>query len=134
MSGFGPILAGGVSAQILSTQAVSQVAAGNNHTLFVESDGSLWGTGDNSDDGQLGNTPQGGSPFPVEIVVPAPPGLAIILPAVRLAVRLQPCTAGIVERRLSRAGQRERPEHSHQSHVQPGAVLSVEPVIESIYL
>ena len=36
-----------------SAQTVTRVAAGRSHTLFVESDGTLWGMGDN-EYGQLG--------------------------------------------------------------------------------
>jgi alpha-tubulin suppressor-like RCC1 family protein len=50
-----PALIAGLDAraQIVSTQAVTQIACGGNHSLFTMADGSLWVIGDNSY-GQLG--------------------------------------------------------------------------------
>lgn len=39
-----------------------QIAAGNNHSLFLKSDGSLWGMGEN-DYGQLGDGTYGTRPY-----------------------------------------------------------------------
>ena len=49
------------------TSGVSQIAAGENHSLFVKTDGSLWGMGSNQF-GQLGLTGTGQTTLPRKII------------------------------------------------------------------
>lgn len=74
--GLGPGAESDVPEEIVSSNVVA-VTAGLDFGLFIKSDGSLWGMGDNFY-GQLGNTSLDPS-FPVEIVAPPPPQLAITL-------------------------------------------------------
>src|SRR5208282_5923984 len=55
--------------KVLATPTVTQVAAGWQHTLFIESDGSLWAMGYNSN-GQLGDGTTTSRNVP-EMIVPS---------------------------------------------------------------
>ena len=56
-----------LSVVTVNAQPVIKVAAGSCHTLFLKSDGSLWGMGDNRY-GQLGNGTNGAANFPEQIL------------------------------------------------------------------
>src|SRR5207245_1699801 len=47
---------------------------------------------------------------------------------IHFAIHHQPCFPGGLEHQFPRAGRHRRPEHRHQSHHRPAAVLPVNPV------